>query len=169
MRSTSSDKSHGTKVAERDNPVENAVREAGPESDEYCLSGHSLNSHGVDTTPASHAERSSFVPLDEQINLARETKTIDVWSRLGTYARALWHGIPLEIAHIVSTEQKSALLSEYDSAPARATNPHDIRTNVKVMLGLLERHFPELQAGEVNWMHVRAFFFGRIGLWGKSG
>lgn len=77
----------------------------------------------------------------------------------------LWHGIPVELAFVVSPEKKKSLLEEFwrdgDGLP--------INKQVQLMLGLLTKHFPELIEHSQKWMAVRAHFFGSIGLWGKFG
>jgi hypothetical protein len=89
-----------------------------------------------------------------------------ILSGVRTVASGIMHGIPVELAFIVTPEKKKEILGEFY---ARTKTMPRIADQVRVMLELLDKNFPDLEEHSIRWLSVRSHFFGCVGLWGKAG
>lgn len=114
----------------------------------------------ADSSPDSPAEEllESSAPNTQQPVLVER-------SRLMTIVRALWSGIEVNLAFVVSPEVNKAIFDEYER---RTRQMPIVKDRVKVMLELIETHFPDLDPSSAVGRQVRGYFFTRIGLWGRE-
>ena len=95
----------------------------------------------------------------------RSSKLQNMLSGVRTVCSGLWNGIPVELAFVVRPETKKIILERFH----REASGLPINKQVNIMLGLLKEHFPTLQDHSLQWLAVRAHFFGCVDLWGKFG
>lgn len=116
---------------------------------------------------ANGTENSAVEPVDLEIEY-RETKKFISRIRDGfsTLTTALLNGIPLELAFIVDPETKNRIMVEFRAK--NSAGSFTIKEQAHIMIGLLDANFPHLDKGSQQWMFVRSYFIGKIGLWGKT-
>lgn len=79
-----------------------------------------------------------------------------------------WHGIPLETRPFVTPEIQTAVMKTYNEN-LTASGGEAIKNKVNAMLAAIVKHYPDQKKNSIPWTRVRAHFFGKIGLWGKTG
>lgn len=91
-----------------------------------------------------------------------------MWQVANVASDVFWHGIALETRPFVTPEIQKNVMKTYEENLA-AFPDDSIRNMVKAMLKAIKTHYPNQVKRSIPWMRVRAHFFEKIGLWGKTG